>query len=705
MLGGLSLQREGESEPCPVQPRRLALLALLDAAGEKGISRDALLGMLWPDVSEARARHALRQCLHGLRRDTSHDLVLGKHLLTLDRTQLTSDRAAFLIALASGQAACAAEFWEGRFLDGFHLDGAPAAFESWVDRQRQDLDRAAASLFGGLWEDAMRRGTPYAAMVHAEALRRLDPTEPAHVLRLVEASERAGEAASARRVIDGFEREWREAVGLPLPRSLQAARERLLRGDAPANVAVPAPPAADAPPETPPQRAPEAPHAAPEPATRPRRQPRSPVPARTGRQAWAAAVMAAALALLAVPLVRAKGKTPAPPRPAAAEQRALAEGVRLFRLSVVENRLMEARDSFLAVLARDSTSVAAWSRLAQVEARIYWHGYDRTPARLAAADSAARRAVALGPRQADAYSARAMVHYVRREWAEAMTDYQLARERAPGDLELLQQVGKVERRLGRWPEALAHFEEAARLDSVSANDALLEVAWTAIMMHDGGTAARAAARLQALTPTKPAGWVLGAMAALSAGDSADASRLLSAGNARAGARQTGTLAVRWFPTLRRTLGPALFHGLDAATAADFGGREDEWQLALAEHHAADAPPAVTRARFAAAEAAYAARTADAPGFAEALADRARAQVGLGRLASAERLARQAWRAVDDEDHFVSARVGEALALVLVARGQPEGAEMLAAIQQRPSFVSEAIARLDPVWRSPVALRP
>ena len=43
----------GPVEGAGGQKRRLALLALLDAAGERGMSRDKLLGLLWPE-SEAK---------------------------------------------------------------------------------------------------------------------------------------------------------------------------------------------------------------------------------------------------------------------------------------------------------------------------------------------------------------------------------------------------------------------------------------------------------------------------------------------------------------------------------------------------------------------------------------------------------------------------------------------------------------------------
>ena len=47
--------------------RRLALLAVLAAAGERGRTRDQLLVLVWPEAAQARARRSLDQLLYELR--------------------------------------------------------------------------------------------------------------------------------------------------------------------------------------------------------------------------------------------------------------------------------------------------------------------------------------------------------------------------------------------------------------------------------------------------------------------------------------------------------------------------------------------------------------------------------------------------------------------------------------------------------------
>jgi len=84
-FGGLSLENEhGPLGGAAAQRRRLGVLAVLATAGARGVTRDKLIGLLWPEVDEARARSALSQALYALRRDTGEaELVSGYDRLTL----------------------------------------------------------------------------------------------------------------------------------------------------------------------------------------------------------------------------------------------------------------------------------------------------------------------------------------------------------------------------------------------------------------------------------------------------------------------------------------------------------------------------------------------------------------------------------------------------------------------------------------------
>ena len=121
------------------QRKTLLLLAVLAASGSQGISREKLLGLFWPESDPDKARNALKQALHILRRDLREpDLVGGGPILRLNAEAVTSDVQEFENALEVGALERAAELYRGPFLDGLYLDGSPE-FERWVDRERERL--------------------------------------------------------------------------------------------------------------------------------------------------------------------------------------------------------------------------------------------------------------------------------------------------------------------------------------------------------------------------------------------------------------------------------------------------------------------------------------------------------------------------------------------------------------------------------------
>ncbi|NIY12892.1 MAG: hypothetical protein GWN02_33535, partial [Gemmatimonadetes bacterium] len=73
------------------QPKRLCLLAYLALAGEP-VSRSTLVALFWPDSDEERARNALSQALHYLRRSLSAQAVES---VEGDRIVVPAERVSF----------------------------------------------------------------------------------------------------------------------------------------------------------------------------------------------------------------------------------------------------------------------------------------------------------------------------------------------------------------------------------------------------------------------------------------------------------------------------------------------------------------------------------------------------------------------------------------------------------------------------------
>ena len=187
-LGALALLDDGSPVSGPMsQRRRLALLAML--AASDGIGRDRLVGCLWPEQDEGRARHTLSQWLHLLRRDLPAGAVTGTDELRLDPAVLPSDVAEFRAALAGGDPAAAVAAYGGPFADGFTMPDAPG-FDRWADGERERLRRS--------WRDAARRLAEMTSSI--DVWRRLAADDPADVvsaLGLMRALEAAGDRAGA----------------------------------------------------------------------------------------------------------------------------------------------------------------------------------------------------------------------------------------------------------------------------------------------------------------------------------------------------------------------------------------------------------------------------------------------------------------------------------------------------------------------------
>lgn len=231
-FGGLSLESDrGPLRGAALQRRRLGLLAILAEAGASGLTRDRLIGLLWPEVAESRARSALSQALYALKRDTGEaQLVVGYDRLALDGRALTSDVSEFRDAIARDDAATAASLYTGAFLDGVFLDDAPE-FEHWLDDARLRLAHAAERTLERLASEAEDRGDHAAAADWWRRLTALAPLKTEAVLRLMESLAEGGDRAGALRQAERYALRTREELEAE-PSEAITALARRLRGEA-----------------------------------------------------------------------------------------------------------------------------------------------------------------------------------------------------------------------------------------------------------------------------------------------------------------------------------------------------------------------------------------------------------------------------------------------------------------------------------------
>ena len=160
-------------------------------------------------------------------------------------------------------------------------------------------------------------------------------------------------------------------------------------------------------------------------------------------------------------------------------------------------------------VARDPNFLAAWCLLADLHDGMVWFDFDRSPARLALAQTAVDRAVRLRPKAGETQLAQAKHAY----WG--YRDYQRAREHLaaaeralPNNWEVPYITGLIDRREGRWDSANRNIERALNLNprSLLVLSELATASYSLQRRYDDGL--RAGQRIEALLPKEPEYYVL-----------------------------------------------------------------------------------------------------------------------------------------------------------------------------------------------------
>jgi TolB-like protein/Flp pilus assembly protein TadD len=119
---------------------------------------------------------------------------------------------------------------------------------------------------------------------------------------------------------------------------------------------------------------------------------------------------------------------------------------------------------FAEAVRLDPNFALAWARLSVNYGRTYWAGYDRTQKRQEEAKQAVDRALQLQPDLGEAFLALGYYYYwCRHDFDAASKTFEQARARLPNNPEILAALGYLERRKGKWAEAIAHQGQAVQL--------------------------------------------------------------------------------------------------------------------------------------------------------------------------------------------------------------------------------------------------
>ncbi len=155
---------------------------------------------------------------------------------------------------------------------------------------------------------------------------------------------------------------------------------------------------------------------------------------------------------------------------------------------------------FQKAVELDPQFALAYAMLTEVHLAMFFYRHDRSEARLASAKQAVDAAVSLAPDLPEVHKALGIYYYWGLlDYDRALQECALALKSRPNESILFVFVGAVQRRRGKWDEALVNFEKAAKLDPRSSLSAQC-LADTSAILRDYPQANRHFERAISLSP-------------------------------------------------------------------------------------------------------------------------------------------------------------------------------------------------------------
>jgi serine/threonine protein kinase/tetratricopeptide (TPR) repeat protein len=127
--------------------------------------------------------------------------------------------------------------------------------------------------------------------------------------------------------------------------------------------------------------------------------------------------------------------------------------------------LLEAARLLEEAVARDPTFFRAYCELARAHDILYIYGVDHTPSRVAMADQAIEKAIAINPDAGEVHLARAdHLYCAHLDYEAAHRELAIATSLLPNEPRCFELAGFMDRRAGKWEAAVGAFLKALELD-------------------------------------------------------------------------------------------------------------------------------------------------------------------------------------------------------------------------------------------------
>jgi serine/threonine-protein kinase len=181
-------------------------------------------------------------------------------------------------------------------------------------------------------------------------------------------------------------------------------------------------------------------------------------------------------------------------------------------------------EMYQQAVTADPSYGLAYARLAQAHAWMHQLRYDLSEDRLVAAKRAADRAVALDPDVPEVHVAIGLYYYWGYgDYERALEAFTKAKELAPGNALTYRQIGNVQRRQGKFAEAIESYKQAADLDPRS-HQAWFNLGETYLFVRNYKETAPYLERVTSLAPEFLEGYVQRARLAMNARGDLDSAR-------------------------------------------------------------------------------------------------------------------------------------------------------------------------------------
>ena len=156
----------------------------------------------------------------------------------------------------------------------------------------------------------------------------------------------------------------------------------------------------------------------------------------------------------------------------------------------------------------DPRFALAYASLGIAHLNVYWFHGDDSQHHLQAAEAAIDTALAIDPKLAAGYIAKATYYYRGKlDYRKALEALEVAQRLSPNDPEALDLKGVIERRQNRWADAIADAEHATRLDPRNTGF-LQNLCFTLQLTRNYDAAAKECARVIVIAPDKWLGYLL-----------------------------------------------------------------------------------------------------------------------------------------------------------------------------------------------------